>query len=102
MPLRHPGRGGHVKYQQRSAVAIVVASLLGGTGAAIAVTARAEAGGEASTTQVESGSSKGSTSAKDLVASIHEVTSGTQQINRDIVAARKALANQAGEMARLR
>ena len=91
-----------MNYQQRSAVAIVVASLLGGTGAALAVTARADAGAEATTTQSESGSPNGATPAKNLVDSIQEVTSGTQRINRDLVAARKDLANQVREMARLR
>lgn len=91
-----------MKYQQRSAVAIVVASLVGGTGAAVAVTATSQSGAQATSTEATTSTSSGSGSAQDLRGRIQELLAGTDRMNHRIVTARKGLASQAQELRRLR
>jgi hypothetical protein len=91
-----------VKQQHRSAIAVVAASVLGGTGVAVAaVHLAAPAQQDASSPEVTAPAAT-ATTATDLARRIHDLIAGTHQMNSRLVTSRHDLARQLRELTRLR
>ena len=92
-----------MKHQHRSAIVIVVASVVGGTGPAWPQLRPCPAPASShNPTPATTGLSDGSTARATLAARLREVVTGTDQLNRRLVAARHDLAQQSLDVTRLR
>jgi hypothetical protein len=90
-----------VKPHHRSAIAVVAASLLGGTGVSVAAAhLSAQTQQDAASTAEPAPAATATTT--DLVGRIHDLIAGTHQMNSRLVVSRQVLARQLHELTRLR
>ena len=90
-----------MRQQQRSAIAIVAAGLLGGTGVGVAAAHLAQPAQHEAASPSAPAPAAGATTT-NLAARINQLITGTQQMNRRLIASRHDLRRQLRELSRLR